>query len=66
MSPIGRLLGAARIPQVVDALTPNLSHKMYQLKGFRKSTPPQNRQLSNSRQKVDDFGGGVDFLKPVN
>ena len=33
----------------------------------RKSTPPQNRQLnvliSNSKQQVDNFVGGVDFLK---
>ena len=36
-----------------------LSHTLYQLNGFRKSTPSQNHQLvvliSNSKQYVDDF-----------
>ena len=35
-----------------------------------KSTRPQERQLnilsSNSKQKVDNFVGGIDFLKQVN
>ena len=37
------------------------SHIMYELNGFRKSTPPQNRQLivltSDSKQWVNDFAG---------
>ena len=36
----------------------------------RKSTPPQKRQVHNSfdngQQKVDDFVGGVGFLKRTN
>jgi hypothetical protein len=32
--------------------------------------PPQNRQLivsiGNSKQKVDDFVGGIDFLQPFD
>jgi hypothetical protein len=42
-----------------------LSHTMYASKDFRKSTPPRNRQLhvliSNSKQQVGDFVGGVTF-----
>jgi len=38
---------------------------MYLLISFRKSTPPQNRQLnilvSDSKQKVDDFVGELTF-----
>ena len=54
----------------VDAYSPgkDLSHSLYLLNGFRKSTPPQNRQLlvsiGNSKRQVDD--GGVDFLKQFN
>ena len=47
-----------------------LSHRMYLLISFRKSNPPQNRQLdiliSDSKQQVVDFCGGVDFLKFIN
>ena len=42
-----------------------LSHTMYSLISFRKSTPPQNRQfnlsISNSKQQVDDLVGGLTF-----
>ena len=42
-----------------------LSHIMYLLISFRRSAPPQNRQLivlvSNSKQYVDDFMGD-DFM----
>ena len=43
---------------------------MYLLISFRKSTPPQNRQLniliSNSKQKVQNFVGGGDFCGGVD
>ena len=43
---------------------------MYLSISFGKSTPPQDRQLkisiSNSKHQVDDFCGGVDFLKLMN
>ena len=42
-----------------------LSHTMDSLLSFRKSTPSQNRQLdiliSDSKQYVDDFVGGLTF-----
>ena len=42
-----------------------LSHSMYLLNCFRKSTPPQNRQLfvsiSNSKRSLDDFVGELTF-----
>ena len=38
---------------------------MYRLNGFRKSTPPQNRQLivliGKNEQRVDDFVGELTF-----
>ena len=41
------------------------SHSMNLLIRFRKSTPPQNRQLNvligNSKQQVDDFVGELTF-----
>ena len=44
---------------------PNLSDTMYLSMSFRKSTPPENRQLnvsiSNSKQLVDDCVGKVTF-----
>ena len=43
---------------------------MYQLIYFRETTPPQNRQLdilmSDLEQNVQDFVGGIDFLKLIN
>ena len=51
-----------------DALHPEmvtLSDRMYLLISFRKSTPPQNRQLniliSSYTEQVDGFGGGLTF-----
>ena len=42
-----------------------LSHTMHQLNGFRKSTPPQNRQrnvlIGKSKQQVVDSVGGLTF-----
>ena len=49
-------------------LASSLPHKMYYLNGFRRSPPPQKRQLivliSNSKQDVDDFV--ADFLNLFN
>ena len=40
---------------------PESSHRVYQLNGFRKANPPQNRQLVvyyyESKRYVDDFVG---------
>jgi hypothetical protein len=42
-----------------------VSHTIYQLNGFEKSTPPQDRQLivliSNSKQYADDCMGELTF-----
>jgi hypothetical protein len=42
-----------------------LSHRMYSLNGFRKSTPPQNRQpnisIRNSKEQIGDFVGKLAF-----
>ena len=44
---------------------PTLSDTMYLLISFRKSTPPQNRQLNiligNSKRSVDEFVGELTF-----
>ena len=59
--------GDARVPRGLRRVAPGplLSHRMYLLISFRKSTPPQNRQLdiliSKSEQSVDDFRGGLTF-----
>ena len=45
--------------------TLTLSHRMYVSVNFRKSTPPQNRQLilnqDESKYKVDGFVGELTF-----
>ena len=45
--------------------SPLSSDTMYWLISFRESTPPQNRQVnivvSNNKQQVDDFVGGLTF-----
>ena len=54
-------LGSDICGGVREACSTNLSHIMYQLDGFRKSSPPQNRQLvvliSKNKQQVDDLVG---------
>jgi hypothetical protein len=41
-NPGGEVLAAELVGETLKVL---LSHRMYSLNGFRKSTPPQNRQL---------------------
>ena len=45
----------------------DLSDTTYSSISIRKSTPPQNRRLNisigSSKQNVDDFVGGTDFLR---
>ena len=64
-----RQLRLAQVDQVPDLTRTGavLSDTMYLLISFGKSTPPPNRQVSilicGSIQYVNDFVGGVDFLK---
>ena len=48
----------------------SLSDATYLSNRSRRSTSPQNRHIgisiSNSKQKVDDFVGGVDFLNLID
>ena len=56
------LAGYRRIPRRPP---PCSAHRLYSLDGFRKSTPPQNRQLFvyhyELEQQVDIFGGELTF-----
>ena len=63
---IGRIVGAGGIEQGECAGdSPVSSHKMYQVDGFRKSTPPQNYHFIvccyELKQEVDDFVRKVTF-----
>ena len=59
------ILRTCPIQAQLVAFYPDLSHRMYSLIGFRKSTSTQNRTLdiliSNSKQQIDDFVGELTF-----
>jgi len=64
-----RRSGRVAVPFTMLSISPhfyrNLSHTIYELDCFRKSTPPQNRGLivsiRNSNKQVDDFVGELTF-----